>query len=138
MNFLKQMARDMAAGYAGRINVFPNGYKFSDDGCTNAQGVWFKPRRSADGRLVSLSLGVKTANGCPEPPVGDFPKNDRGRCWVPMKFCRKCPHHIARRRGQPYPCCAVLRKMAQAGPTPAAQVADLMDKAVEKTRELMR
>jgi hypothetical protein len=102
MNIFKQMARDMAAGYAGKINIYPNGFKFSDDGTTNAQGVWLKPSRSADGRLISLSLGVKTANGCPEPPPGDFPQNDRGRYWVPMKVCRKCPHHIKRRREHEY------------------------------------
>ena len=95
-NLFKQMARDMTAGYNGKIVVYPNGFVFSDKGYTNPQGVSWKAKPDATGRLTSL-VHMQTANGCPQPP-GDYPKNDRGRFWVPMKECRKCPHHIKRRR----------------------------------------
>lgn len=137
MNFIKQMAKDMAAGYQGKLNVYPNGFKFSDKGATNISGVFFKARPSFDGRMTSLSLGVRTVNGCPEPPPGDYPQNDRRRFFVPLSECRKCPHHIKRRRGQPYPCCAVLRKLAQAGPTPVEKMAGALRSAEAKAKELL-
>ncbi len=136
-NIFSYFAKSITEGHNGKLNIFPNGFEFRDGGTTNAQGVWLKPSRSADGRLISLSLNVRTVNGCPQPP-SDYPQNDRGRYWVPLKECRKCPHHVKRARRQPYPCCAVLRKLAREGPSPAQQVADVLTKAVEKTKELMR
>lgn len=137
LGLFKQMARDMKAGWDGRINVYPNGFKFSADGCANAQGVHFKAKPDASGRMISLSLNVRTANGCPQPPPGDWPQNNFGRYWVPLKECRKCPHHIKRRRGQPYPCCDVLRQLARAGPTPAEKFASVFEKAAEKVKEIV-
>lgn len=123
----------------GAIRTCPNGYILSDKGWTNAGGVFLAPRTTADGRMASLRGGLRSATNCPKPP-GDFPVfvDDRGtHNWIPMKDCRKCPNHIPRTRGARYPCCAVLRAMASAEPSPAAKVKDVLQVAMERVREVL-
>ena len=131
-NIFKQLGRSLAENYAGRIRTFPNGYKFSDAGTTNAQGVHIPATVEAGKRPRSLALGVISTHVCPSPP-GDFPENSRthGHYWVPMRVCRKCEHHIKRRRGQPYPCCAVLRENKRKGPTPVQSAVSIIETATE-------
>ena len=138
MNIFNQMAKHLAESANGKIVVYPNGYEFSDKGTTNSSGVYLKPTESASGQLISLSLGVRTASNCPLPP-GKFPQNKKrpGLFWVPMKDCRKCPHHLKRRRGQPYPCCAVIRRLKASGPSPAEKMQEMLAGAVEKAKEII-
>ena len=128
MNIFSQMAKSVIENSNGKIRTFPNGYEYSDAGATNSSGVHIPSSFDATGRPVSLSLGVLSTGSCPAPPAGgDYP-NHKGMAgyWVPMKICRKCPHHIKRRRGQPYPCCAVLRKIRTERGTPAEQISIAM------------
>lgn len=137
MNIFNYMAKSVIETANGRIHSTGSGWIFSDAGATNAQGVYIGPRPSKDGRPMSISLGVLTASNCPQPP-GDYPQGSRGGFNVPMKVCRKCPHHIKRRRRQPYPCCAVLREIRAKGPTPIEKMASIVESAKEKTAEMMR
>jgi len=136
---LKQIAKDQAKYNDGEIHVLPNGYKFSDSGYTNPGGVFIAPHHTADGRMASLISGQRTATNCPQPP-GDFPifEDQHGRrCYVPMKDCRKCEFHLKRRRGQPYPCCALLRESRRGGPSPIAKVLDTLAEAAKGVNEIM-
>ena len=136
MNIFNQIAKSLIESAHGRIRTMSNGFSFSDAGTTNAQGVHIKACESKDGRMMSLSLGVLTASNCPKPPA-DYPEGSGG-FKVPMKVCRKCPHHIKRHRRQPYPCCAVLREIRAKGPSPIEQFGAIMKSAKEKAAEIMR
>lgn len=123
----------------GAIHICPNGYILSDEGWTNASGVFIAARPTADGRMASLRGGLRSVSNCPKPP-GDFPifVDDRGtHNWVPMKECRKCPNHIPSGRGANYPCCAVLREQAKGEPHPVAKASEMYDQAVERAKELL-
>jgi len=89
------------------------------------------------GRIHTCPNGYVFGDGGTTNGQGDYPVTDRG-AWVPMKVCRKCPHHLKRRRGQPYPCCTILRDIARKGPSPAEQVNDLLGRAVAKTNEILK
>lgn len=136
-NIFNWFAKSLIEANNGKIHKYSNGFVFSDAGTTNNQGVFLKPSEAKDGRKISLALSVLTASNCPQPP-GDYPQSKRGGFWVPMKVCRKCPHHIKRRRRQPYPCCDVLRKIRANGPTPAQQMIKVMQDAVERTKEIIK
>ncbi len=134
-----QIAKAQARKKAGEIHTCPNGYALSEQGWTNAGGVFIAPRPTADGRMASLLGGLRSATNCPKPP-GDFPifTDDRGtHNWVPMKDCRKCPHHIARSRGRAYPCCEVLRELAAAEPGPVEKATSMYAEAVRRTKEML-
>lgn len=119
----------------GEIHIMPNGYRFGDDGWTNTSGAHFAARPTADGRMASLHP-KRTAYNCPKPP-GDFPIFADGSAWVSMTVCRKCQHHIPRKRGQPYPCCAVLREHRGSEPSPLQKLGECMQEASRGVREIM-
>lgn len=135
-NIFNHIAKSLVEAANGRIQVCSNGWHFSDEGSTNNQGVFIKAYKSDDGRMASLSLHVLSTRNYPTPP-GDYPVMSRGGA-VPMKVCRKCPHHIKRRRRQPYLCCAVLRKLRAAGPSPAESMADMLRQATEKAKDMLK
>jgi len=135
-NIFAQMAKSLIESANGMIRVYPNGYKFDDRGTTNAQGVYLKPTVSADGRMKSIAIGVRSAANCPKPP-GDYPQSERGGAWVPMKVCRKCLHHLPRKRRHPYPCCAALREIRRKGPSPAEQFTTMLKTATDKAKEIL-
>jgi hypothetical protein len=132
MNLFKQMAKSMIESANGKIQFFPNCYIFGDKGTTNNSGVFIKPVPSRDGRMMSLALNVRAVLNCPQPP-GDFPgmPNKLSHC-VPAKACRDCPHHITRRRGANYPCCAILRNIRHSGPTLTQLAESATEKAVKE------
>ncbi len=137
-NIFNQFAKSFVETSQGRIRTLPNGWVHSSAGSTNNQGVFLKPHVTQDGRQASLALSVLSAGNCPRPPLGtDAPHMSHGYS-VPMKVCRKCPNHIKRRRRQPYPCCAILRKMRANGPSPAATLANMVEVAVNKVEEMMK
>lgn len=136
---LVQIAKDQAKHNAGELHTIPNGYKFSDAGYTNPSGVFIKPRPTADGHLASLVCGLKMVTNCPKPP-GDFPSFERDgevKIYVPLKDCRKCEFHLKRKRGQPYPCCAMLREQRKHGPSPIAKAFGMLAEAKEAAKEIM-
>jgi hypothetical protein len=135
VSIFSHFAKAMVDQQRGKIHVYPNGYEFGDKGATNGQGVFLKAIPDADGRMVSLTLGLRTAGNCPVAP-GTYPKI-KTRYSVPMKVCRLCQHHLSRRPGQPYPCCGVLRQLALNGPSPAEQVQQVIDKAAENVAAVM-
>jgi hypothetical protein len=78
------------------------GYKFSDEGYTNPQGVHFKAFASDDGRMVSFYK--RRTVRCPDPEKSGYPKV-RNLSSIPLTECRKCQHHA---KG----CCALMKMRA--------------------------
>lgn len=134
-----QIVKAEARKRAGEIHTIPNGYKFSDEGYINPGGVRIAPRPTFDDRQASLVSGQRTATNCPNPP-GNFPtfKTDNGlHVYVPMKVCRRCPYHLKRTKGQPYPCCEVLRELQKNEPSPVSKAFSLLREAQERTKEIL-
>lgn len=124
-NIFKQLADDLVESANGKITKSSAGWVFSDAGTTNASGAYLKPRMTKDGRMASIALNLLTVTNCPQPP-SDFPVMRDG-VSVPMKACRKCPHHIKRFRGRPYPSCEILVKSRAKGPSPAERFVGILD-----------
>lgn len=134
-----QIVKAEARKRAGEIHTIPNGYKFSDEGYMNPSGVFIAPRPTFDDRQASLVGGQRTATNCPNPP-GDFPtfkSEDALRVYVPMKDCRKCPYHLKRERGRPFPCCATLREMQKHEPSPVSKAFALLKAAEDRAKEML-
>lgn len=136
---MAQIVKAEARKRAGEIHTIPNGYKFSADGYINPGGVLIAARPTFDDRQASLVSGQRTATNCPNPP-GDFPTfkaDDLLRVYVPMKVCRRCPYHLKRAKGQPFPCCEVLRELQKNEPSPVSKAFSLLREAEERAKEIM-
>lgn len=134
-----QIVKAEARKRAGEIHTIPNGYKFSADGYINPSGVRIQPRETFDDRQASLVGGQRTATNCPNPP-GDFPTfktDDALLVYVPMKVCRKCLYHIKRSKGQPFPCCEVLRELQKNEPSPVSKAFALLTAAEKRAKEML-
>jgi hypothetical protein len=120
----------------GRIQTMPNGWIFSDKGCTNANGVFFAARPDATGRMMSLAP-QKTTRNCENPAMeGVYPKSHEGLFWVPFRHCRKCSHHRPRSRGKAYPSCAYLVQIRAGSPPPEMEVATAIADSVRQANEI--
>lgn len=134
-SLMASILKSQAEYIEGKIEAYLNGWIYSADGWTNRSGVHFPSRTALDGREISLVPKRSTLN-CPQPP-GDFPILEKGGASVPMSKCRKCPHYISRRRGKPYPSCAVLKERRKAEPSPLQKLGEVMKDAAEGVRQIM-
>lgn len=75
----------------GKLRFVPNHYVLSDEGYTNASGVWLKPFTDKQGNMASLRKG-RGHSRCPEPPIPS-PLLDRGYS-VSYSTCSRCPAYI--------------------------------------------
>lgn len=101
----QQLASMLRPRIEGKINAYPVGYVFSEDGWTNPQGVYFKPLKDESGRMVSLSKFSSV--DCPAPSLHPDAPVIRGQASIKQSVCRKCVHRL------PKSCCAVLRGAAR-------------------------
>lgn len=121
----------------GRIHWSSNGWIFGFQGATNRQGVHIGARKDADGVDVSLGLNKRSTSNCPlREYQGVHPRTEDGY-WVPAMKCRACVHHLKRRRGQPYACCAMLRDLRAAEPQPLEKLSEMMEQAADHVRKIL-
>jgi len=135
-NIFNVMGKSLVESANGKIRRLPNGWHFGNEGTTNNQGVFIKSYKTVDGKDASLTLGQLSAFNCPQSPSEEYPRMKAGYS-VPMKVCRKCPNHIPRRNGQPYPCCKILKEIRSNGPSPLQKMSNIIETAKDQVNKMM-
>ena len=136
-NMMKEISKNTLRRIEGEIHIYPSGWRFSEQGCTNAQGVHIKARIDPiSGKMMSLQI-ERYANNCPEPPNQSEHVLGKFGYWVPFKVCRQCPNHQKRRRGTPFASCKVLVNINK-NVSPIGEISKVVTEAQQKVDQMLK